>query len=95
MHAIGSPREINLSVIYRRSVKVKVAYPRGSMINRATGWTRMVKKGNYFLHKIRSHHVATDVGELVLTMYRLVSGGGQHQDLVPLVGEQRRVNFDR
>lgn len=47
------------------------------------------------MHKIRSHRVAADVGELVLTVYRLVGGGGQHEDLVPLVGEQCRVNFDR
>lgn len=56
---------------------------------------REKRRGNYFLHKIRSHRVAADVGELVLAVYRLIGGGGQHEDLVPLVGEQCRVNFDR
>lgn len=53
------------------------------------------ERDNYFLHKFCARLVITDIDEPMLTMYRLVSGGGQHEELMPLVGEQRRVNFNR
>lgn len=52
------------------------------------------ERSTYFLHELRSRFVTADIGEPVLTVHRLVGGGSQHEEFMPLVGEQPRVNFN-